>query len=583
MSELKHDERYGAYMTANNAPVPFVASASQSNWGAFRAFSESLDDDLSFTGLGAGTEQWVQIQLDAPIRIWAFRICCRTTVSAKDSGQVPKNFVVQGSEDGEIFEDIQVYADVAWDQFTTWDAANNKYDWADAKKIEINGQKEYQYYRFLMGECQSISTQKAGSMTPSASNTVKLTLIDLYQVEGWPDPPKTIEIVDSTCVEATAATTLTASVSASPGDIILATITVRSALSLPDDWKLLFTSDYVIDTGDPQSISFATKTAENNTESITVTQTEAKRIYINLITVRGAKGIAYYPEMTSYIRDNPNTAGYQVPDKKQGEKIIWGCSAYMWSSSAPYGNWETTPDDLQMFSLDQSKTAPRQANFVDMGDGAASRTFVATPKTTGSICIIAAVRLVEYDTRYLLESQGTYYSIINNTLVTVEIAELTAQAFQLHGFDQKPKSDLLKQLDNPKILYWQHSQDPLPERTVAVQAIPKTQTLYTTEQDLADPSIVGIDNIRADASANVLFAFSSDRGSFRVYNTETGAWVDAEEYGGMSKAEVEAITAEQWSLLMGREVYQIRFLLAENSYLNKITVVYKNEGGIVTS
>lgn len=192
MALIKHDERYGPYMTANNAPAPYAATASQNSWGAFRAFSESLDDDISFTGLASGTEQWVQIKLDVPIRIWAFRIACRTTVSAKDAGQVPKNFVVQGSADGTVFEDIQAYTDMDWEQFTSWDATNNKYDWADAKKIEITSNKEYQYYRFLFGECQSVSTQKTGSMTPTSSNTVKPTLIDMYQVEGAESPEITV-------------------------------------------------------------------------------------------------------------------------------------------------------------------------------------------------------------------------------------------------------------------------------------------------------------------------------------------------------------------------------------------------------
>lgn len=184
MAEIKHSERYGPYLTSNSAPAPFAATASQNNWGAFRAFSESLDDDISFTGLAAGTEQWVQIKLDAAIRIWAFRIACRTTVSAKDAGQVPKNIKVQGSVDGTTFEDIQVYTDVGWEQFVSWDAANNKYDWGDSKKIEITSAKEYQYYRFSFGECQAVSSQKLGSMTPTSASTVKLTLIDLYQVEG---------------------------------------------------------------------------------------------------------------------------------------------------------------------------------------------------------------------------------------------------------------------------------------------------------------------------------------------------------------------------------------------------------------
>lgn len=184
MSDTRHTTPYATNMTSNNAPAPFAATASQNAWGAFRAFSDNLDDDLTFTGLSAGTEQWVQIQLDVPIRIWAFRVACRTSVSVKDSGQVPKNLSVQGSEDGSTFETIQTYTNTGWEQFTSWDIANLRYDWSDAKEIEINCTKEYMYYRFVFGECQSISTQKTGPMTPTPSNTVKLTRIQIYQSEG---------------------------------------------------------------------------------------------------------------------------------------------------------------------------------------------------------------------------------------------------------------------------------------------------------------------------------------------------------------------------------------------------------------
>lgn len=189
------------------------------------------------------------------------------------------------------------------------------------------------------------------------------------------------------------------------------------------------------------------------------------------------------------------------------------------------------------------------------------------------------VILPPYDRKYLIQAGEKYYTIASGQLAEIEVVDLNAQVFKDSGADVLP-GEVLLSLVNPRILYWQDSADPLPEKTVAVQAIPKTQTVYTTEQDLSDPSIVGITSVAVDASEGVLMAFSSDRGSFRI--VEAGAWVGAAEDAGMSETEVEAVTEEQWAMLMGKDVYQIRFLIPEGTYMNRITVNYKNEGGITS-
>lgn len=552
MSETKHEERYGAYMTANNAPAPLAASASQSNWGAFRAFSESLEDDITFTGLATGTEQWVQIQLDAPIRIWALRISCRTTVSAKDSGQVPKNFTVQGSEDGTTFEDIQAYTDVAWDQFTTWDAANNQYNWADAKKIEINGQKEYQYYRFVFGECQAISTQKAGAMTPTISNTVKLTLIDLYQVEGTATIPDGLD----------------------------------KYLNTTEDMEVLVNN------------------VKHDDDTVTVTG-------VDWFSFDGMAATSIYANGNSWIGIGKNSEQLKVCRRdgamyslyrQEGMlynyykflKIRWEGYSYYSSTSDTYAlKYELFLFDTGDIFLNVIQT-PASSSYIgtsSITSGGVTTTLnipvSSTPVVTlthqddtGSLWEASYEEIVilpPYDRKYLIQAGEKYYTIASGQLTEIEVVDLNAQVFKDSGVDVLP-GEVLLSLVNPRILYWQDSADPLPEKTVAVQAIPKTQTVYTTEQDLSDPSIVGIKSVAVDASEGVLMAFSSERGSFRIL--ETGAWVDAAEDTGMSKAEVEAVTEEQWVMLMGKDVYQIRFLIPEGTYLNRITVNYKNEGGI---
>lgn len=183
MGETKHTTPYATNMTANNAPVPFVAEASMSTWGAFRAFSESLTDDWAPTGLSESHSEWVQIKLDKAIRIWAVKMAIRTTVSAKDSGQLPYCFKIHGSTDGVTFREIFSAAEAPKEWFVVYLPDTQKYDWEQPSYIEITENREaYQYYRFEFFNCQSID--KSNSVTATDANTVKPTHIELYEVEG---------------------------------------------------------------------------------------------------------------------------------------------------------------------------------------------------------------------------------------------------------------------------------------------------------------------------------------------------------------------------------------------------------------
>lgn len=186
MSEIKDQNRYGPYMTSNSAPSPFSTTSSVNTWAAFRAFSASLDDDISFTGLSDQTPQWVQIKLDQPIRIWAFRVYIRTTVSNKDAGDVPCNLWIAGSNDGTNFTELVRLNDTEITNYVEWDSTISKYLWDAAKMVEVtpSTQEEYQYYRIYFGKTTHINPN---SVT-SESSSVKITLIDLFRVTGTPEP-----------------------------------------------------------------------------------------------------------------------------------------------------------------------------------------------------------------------------------------------------------------------------------------------------------------------------------------------------------------------------------------------------------
>lgn len=553
MAETRHEERYGPFMTANNAPAPFVASASQNTWGAFRAFSESLDDDITFTGLASGAEQWLQIQLDAPIRLWAFRIACRTTVSAKDAGQVPKNFMVQGSVDGTAFEDVQTYAGAEWELFTSWDATNNKYDWADAKQIEIDCPKEYLYYRFLFGECQSVSTQKTGAMTPTSSNTVKPTLIDLYQIEGQPDPPSGLDALLNT----------------TEGMEVLVNNTKKDSDTIPiqgADWfrfngvvsnDLYVSGDHWIGIG-------------------------ADTIQLRVCNRDGAMYYLYRQEGLIY--------GYY-----RFLKIRWeGYTRYNYTS-------ETYALKFELFLIDtgdmflnviQTPTSSSYIGTSSLTCGSNTYTLNIPAGSAPQICIdhqdnMGSAWAVRYDRmiidppfvrKYLIQDgAGTYYTVIGGSLAALGVIELTSQAMIDHGLDTAPAYDLISPLEAPTLLCWQDIIGS-PVMTAAITAVPYNQTVYTKEYDMTHDSIIGIENVTADADENTLFAISFNAGETWWAHDGTTWGALSEAQSGMTKATLEGIGVDAWAEVAATGQYRFRFALPEGGYVRNIVVNYINRG-----
>lgn len=205
----------------------------------------------------------------------------------------------------------------------------------------------------------------------------------------------TMAVTDSAAYETVSGTSLQGTVEANAGDFVLATVSIRDSnpTPTPTGWTLLYET-YVSHTDYDQRLAFFYKKIETSgTVIFTATQPSSNRIYLNLIAISGIEGFSAKPDMT--IVRTTEEGAFSVPDKSPGEPLVWGCVSYLWATSAPYENWVTTPDDLTLVSLDQAITAPRLANFIDLGDGAATgRTMQASPKTSGSYVAVAAIGLI---------------------------------------------------------------------------------------------------------------------------------------------------------------------------------------------
>lgn len=163
-----------------------------------------------------------------------------------------------------------------------------------------------------------------------------------------------------------------------------------------------------------------------------------------------------------------------------------------------------------------------------------------------------------YDTRYLIRSGTTLYTVVDGALSEIATTDIGAQTFLDYGIEDIPDGALLLGLSNPEVLYWQDSEEDLPTLTAIVTATPPYQVIMSQAIDLMHSSIKGIDNVSVDCKGNVLFAISFDNKATWVKHNGTD-WVDvADELTGMTKLEFEAITTEQW---------QVKYEVSSNIYI----------------
>ena len=200
-------------------------------------------------------------------------------------------------------------------------------------------------------------------------------------------PPVVQNVV---CNDVESATTLDTTITCEIGDLILAQIIVRSALTLPTDWTLLRTIP-AVDPTTNQTLSFAYKRATSTSETLTVTQATAGRIYTNLVRLSNAVSISY---IQSCEKTHTNAVSISSTKPVTPNMVIWGAACNLWNPSSPYGNWSYSPSTLDYYSLPQASKQPRLGTFVD-SSGAGERTFTASVSDgSGNGIMCGAVEIV---------------------------------------------------------------------------------------------------------------------------------------------------------------------------------------------
>lgn len=181
---------------------------------------------------------------------------------------------------------------------------------------------------------------------------------------------------------------ITASVYAQTGDIILATIMYRDINDMvaPDGWTLLFNSNATaIDSDLYHRFGFFTKNITSDGEvSVTFNQTASTRMFLNLITIKNANDVVYRSKYTQYFSSETVNRFVGIPNKENNDtKLIWGLtSSSWWYASNPYGLWLTSPFDVEIFQISDYQIAPRLCNIIDLGNGSVKKSVKPSPLST---------------------------------------------------------------------------------------------------------------------------------------------------------------------------------------------------------
>lgn len=296
------------------------------------------------------------------------------------------------------------------------------------------------------------------------------------------------------------------------------------------------------------------------------------KYYYNGVLLPEIPVIEGYPNV--WIRKNVSTGYYDAV--YTASDILWYYSNGMYPTNESVTikwyrlaisdgtEWVYNRDTTGYFGIDTSKTVIWSCIDIPNGSiGATDIYFYASEP---------------YRVLYLVKADGKLYTVVDGALSELTTTDIVAQTFLDYGIEDIPDGALLVGLSNPEVLCWQDSEDDLPALTATVTATPPPQTVISSRCDLSDATITGIESMLATCEGELICAVSfDDKATWKAHNGVE--WVTlSDEYVGMSKETLEAITLEQWNeLYLGASGMYIRIALTDTTQvLTKIEVDFSN-------
>lgn len=179
---------------------------------------------------------------------------------------------------------------------------------------------------------------------------------------------------------------------------------------------------------------------------------------------------------------------------------------------------------------------------------------------------------------YLIRSGSTLYTVTGGALAAISETVVSASVFQTYGMDDVPDGALLVGLTDPEVLFWQDSQDDLPDLSLTVTGTPPMPQVITSDPvDLAHESISEIDHVTANASEDVRFSVSFNGGATWLAYDGSGWFQTTETKPGMLASTMNAVTTAQWAEIATMTSCQVRaWLPAVTSYVDSVVFHYIN-------
>lgn len=164
------------------------------------------------------------------------------------------------------------------------------------------------------------------------------------------------------------------------GDTIVFAFTSRSDITLPDGVELIFKSETSWNTYN-QYLMFAKYTAsENEAHYFEFIQASSWRFLCTYAIFHDVT-VVHDNSYLSYFNNDDSRAGYEVPDKNEGDILFWSLGAAIGpGSSSTSAVFNTNPNDIFRVSwpADTNYKYPRLVSFLDVGNGATHRVFSIT-------------------------------------------------------------------------------------------------------------------------------------------------------------------------------------------------------------
>lgn len=177
-----------------------------------------------------------------------------------------------------------------------------------------------------------------------------------------------------------ATASLSGSINATSGDLVIACLSIRSALTVPEGWTMVYDGP-VFDTGNDcvnQMVKILVRVADTTGSYTFVANTAASSYaYLNLISLSNCAALSVDTVNTMNLPTRPTVV--QCPDKVAGRPRIW-----LFSSNYGGSNYTSTmsPDDC-IFTAVPAASAPRLFTWIDTGTGAATARSISTTNGTG--------------------------------------------------------------------------------------------------------------------------------------------------------------------------------------------------------